>query len=97
MLHVLAEPSRSDTTFPADAKNLRRHLARIQTTLIESEGIGYRMADKPMRDGYHLTFFRTVEGLKACSPRSPASNCLESCDVSCELEGEVESECLLSS
>jgi len=55
-LSKIAVPIKSDPTFPADAKNLRRHLERIQTTLAESENITYRVSDKAKKDGYHITF-----------------------------------------
>lgn len=57
-LHSIAEPSKADSTFPNDPKNLRRYLERIQTTLAESEHITYTFSDRPKKDGYHVEFRR---------------------------------------
>jgi len=53
-LHNLAEPERSDTTFPKDAKNLRKHLERIKATLMDL-GIGYQISERSAT-GYYITF-----------------------------------------
>lgn len=58
-LSLIVEPSKADNTFPADAKNLRKHLERIQTTLAESEQITYYFTEKPKRDGYHIVFTKS--------------------------------------
>lgn len=52
------EVSRTDGTFPADSKNLRKHLERIESILAESEGITYRFSDRPKKDGFHIEFFK---------------------------------------
>lgn len=58
-LYEIAEPSKTDHSFPADPKNLRKHLERIQTTLAESENITYRFTEKPRKDGYYITFTKS--------------------------------------
>ncbi len=58
-LSRIINPSKVDNTFPADAKNMRNHLERIQTTLLEAENIKYRYSEKAKSDGYHIEFIRT--------------------------------------
>ena len=52
----IAEPDKTDKSFPATSNNLRKHLELIQSTLIESEGIDFKFSDIRRNDGYHVTF-----------------------------------------
>lgn len=60
-LRSIADPSKNDKTFPPDSKNLRRYLASIQSTLIESENITYKFLEKRKSDGYHVIFIKNLE------------------------------------
>lgn len=71
-LHDLAEPERSDSTFPKDAKNLRKHLERIKATLMDL-GIGYQISERSAA-GYSITFHKVaVLGSSSTSATQTAS------------------------
>ena len=55
-LFNFVQPDKSDTTFPADAKNLRKCLGLIEATLVEADRITYKFSEKPKKDGYHVEF-----------------------------------------
>jgi len=59
-LFKIVEPSKGDSTFPPDPKNMGKHLERIQTTLAESAQITYRYSDKAKNDGFHIEFFKKM-------------------------------------
>lgn len=55
-LFNLVQPDKSDTTFPADPKNLRKCLGLIEATLVEADRITYRFSEKPKSNGFHVEF-----------------------------------------
>jgi hypothetical protein len=63
-----AQPERTDATFPKDAKNLRRHLERIQATLMDSD-IVFSIGDRGP-NGYPITFSKVAKSCSSCSSSS---------------------------
>ena len=56
LLSQKVDVSKTDSTFPPDSKNLRRHLERIEAILAGAEGIMYRFSERPKKDGFHIEF-----------------------------------------
>ncbi|KAF0221112.1 MAG: hypothetical protein FD174_610 [Geobacteraceae bacterium] len=56
-LYNLVSPSKTDGTFPKDAKNLRKQLELIHATLAEAENISYRFSDRTNK-GYSIAFVK---------------------------------------
>jgi energy-coupling factor transporter ATP-binding protein EcfA2 len=57
-LFELVNPIKTDGTFPADSKNLRRFLERIESILTEAEHITYSASERPKKDGFHIEFWK---------------------------------------
>ena len=72
-LQEIGNPSKYDKTFPGDAKNLRRHLERIKTTLSEY-GISFTIG-KRSGPGIPISFLRDCKKSTAsASSTQPADN-----------------------
>ena len=68
----IAKPEKSDRSFPKDAKNLRKHLERVQATLMDAEGITYNIGDRTSQ-GYPIVFKKGPGGSKRTSSASSCS------------------------
>ncbi len=58
-LFALVNPVKTDGTFPADSKNLRKFLERIESILAEAEHITYSVSERPKKDGFHIQFWKS--------------------------------------
>jgi hypothetical protein len=79
----IANPSKYDKTFPGDAKNLRRHLERIKTTLSEY-GISFTIG-KRSGPGIPISFLRD------CKKSTASASSTQSADNSPKPQAEAES------
>lgn len=77
ILRNIANPTKTDRTFPGDQKNLRKHLERIKTTLIEF-GVRFEIGKRDKR-GVPISFLKESETSTSStsSPFDPESNKLE--------------------